>query len=261
MHVTTIAPLDRGRIADRIIDDLRDRIARNELPRGTRLPAERELAVQYGVSGATVREAMRALASMGFLEVRHGSGAYVTAGNDRLVATALGTLIQLEPVSIADILGILSVLHRHAASLAVGHATEADILALEAAAGAVETGRDAEGLASALGDFLHALAAATHSPLLAALCNFLSDLQIRLALDQSRHSARRWQTMTGALAAERAAVVAALRRRDRAELEAAMDRYSAAAMTLVVALPYGRRQRIPGTPLAGALAALRDARD
>ena len=46
-------------------------------PLGSRLPAERELAVQYGVSRPTVREAIIALEVQGLVEVRIGSGAYV----------------------------------------------------------------------------------------------------------------------------------------------------------------------------------------
>ena len=46
-------------------------------PQGSRLPAERELAVQYGVSRPTVREAIIALEVQGLVEVRIGSGAYV----------------------------------------------------------------------------------------------------------------------------------------------------------------------------------------
>ncbi len=44
---------------------------------GTRLPAERELALKYGVSRPTVREAIIALEVQGLVEVRVGSGAYV----------------------------------------------------------------------------------------------------------------------------------------------------------------------------------------
>src|SRR5258706_8776097 len=46
---------------------------------GQRLPAERELAVQFSVSRATVREAIIALETRGLVEVRMGSGVYVIA--------------------------------------------------------------------------------------------------------------------------------------------------------------------------------------
>jgi DNA-binding FadR family transcriptional regulator len=45
---------------------------------GTRLPGERDLAEEYGVSRPTIREAMIALEMKGWIEARHGSGLYVT---------------------------------------------------------------------------------------------------------------------------------------------------------------------------------------
>lgn len=45
---------------------------------GTRLPGERDLAEEYGVSRPTIREAMIALEMRGWIEARHGSGLYVT---------------------------------------------------------------------------------------------------------------------------------------------------------------------------------------
>jgi len=54
-----------------------DELAAGRYPVGSRLPAERELAQQYGVSRPTVREAIIALEVQGLVEVRVGSGAYV----------------------------------------------------------------------------------------------------------------------------------------------------------------------------------------
>jgi hypothetical protein len=66
--------------------------------------------------------------------------------------------------------------------------------------------------------------------------------------------------MTGAFRDDRAAIVAALGRRDRTKAVEAMKRYQTTAMRLIAQLPYGKRKRIPSTPLAGALMAIRDAR-
>ena len=66
---------------DRLYQDLARsliaELAAGRYPVGARLPAERELAVQYGVSRPTVREAVIALEVQGLVEVRIGSGAYV----------------------------------------------------------------------------------------------------------------------------------------------------------------------------------------
>ncbi|PZU09750.1 FadR/GntR family transcriptional regulator [Sphingomonas sp.] len=67
------------RIYARVSGDLAARIARGEFAIGARLPAERDLAQAYGVSRPTIREAVIALEVDGLVEVRQGSGVYVTA--------------------------------------------------------------------------------------------------------------------------------------------------------------------------------------
>ncbi len=68
-------------ISDRLYRDvarkLLDELVAGRFVVGDRLPAERELALQYNVSRATVREAVIALEVQGMVEVRVGSGAYV----------------------------------------------------------------------------------------------------------------------------------------------------------------------------------------
>ena len=58
-------------------DELKERIDRGELPAGTRLPSEPELAAELQVSRATLREALRAMELEGLLRRRQGSGTFV----------------------------------------------------------------------------------------------------------------------------------------------------------------------------------------
>jgi len=64
----------------RIESDLRERIRAGALAPGARVPTELELMDQYGVSRATVRQALGGLIATGALEVRRGLGTYVAAG-------------------------------------------------------------------------------------------------------------------------------------------------------------------------------------
>ncbi|MFT3822197.1 MAG: FadR/GntR family transcriptional regulator [Rubrivivax sp.] len=74
MPLQTIEP---KRLYRQIADQVRALIERGEFARGSRLPAERELAQQLGVSRPSVREALIALEVEGLVEVRMGSGIYV----------------------------------------------------------------------------------------------------------------------------------------------------------------------------------------
>ena len=61
----------------RVADDIAARISSGELAAGTRLRAERELAVHYGRSYGTVRRAMESLRERGLVVTVHGCGTYV----------------------------------------------------------------------------------------------------------------------------------------------------------------------------------------
>lgn len=74
MPLHTVEP---QRLYRHIAEQLRALIQQGEYPPGTRLPAERELAQQLGVSRPSVREALIALEVEGWVEVRTGSGVYV----------------------------------------------------------------------------------------------------------------------------------------------------------------------------------------
>ena len=65
------------RLYRQIADQLRTLIQSGEFVAGSRLPAERDLAKQLGVSRPSVREALIALEVEGWVEVRTGSGVYV----------------------------------------------------------------------------------------------------------------------------------------------------------------------------------------
>jgi hypothetical protein len=60
-----------------IMEDIQDKVARGEWPAGFKLPTPRELAVQYGVSPATIRKATDNLQLLGVLEGHQGVGVFV----------------------------------------------------------------------------------------------------------------------------------------------------------------------------------------
>ena len=70
------------RLYRQIADQLAQLIAHGEYPAGARLPAERELAASFGVSRASVREAIISLEMSGLVEVRVGTGIFVTPQAD-----------------------------------------------------------------------------------------------------------------------------------------------------------------------------------
>ncbi|MBX3586324.1 MAG: FadR family transcriptional regulator [Ramlibacter sp.] len=95
MPLQTVEP---QRLYRQIAEQLRSLIVAGEFAAGSRLPAERDLAKQLGVSRPSVREALIALEVEGWVEVRTGSGVYVLARtsakdkNPKIPATEWGPL-------------------------------------------------------------------------------------------------------------------------------------------------------------------------
>src|SRR5215207_4206711 len=75
--------VESSRLYRQIAEQLRGLIVDGEFVAGTRLPAERDLAKQLGVSRPSVREALIALEVEGWVEVRTGSGIYVQEARQR----------------------------------------------------------------------------------------------------------------------------------------------------------------------------------
>jgi len=232
--------IDRVRAADQILEDLRDRILRGEFAHGSRFPAERDLAEQFGVSPATVREAVRALAAMGLVRVRHGSGSFVTGRSETLIAMLMASAIQLEGSAATDVMDILGVLNSHAAGLAAGEATDEEIASLRAAAERLAELDDLDQAMKDLQQFLRQLATLCHNTLLAAMCGCLGEIQVELAIELSERRLLPLREVAAALYPDRIAVVEALEARDADRAVRATRAYHNHALELITSSPTAR---------------------
>src|ERR687883_979020 len=95
------APVSVARASTSIADQIRQAIVTGRLNEGERLPPERELAEQFGVSRVTVRDALRGLEAMGLIEVRVGArgGAFVTVPSGSLVGQTMSDMMLMSAVT------------------------------------------------------------------------------------------------------------------------------------------------------------------
>ena len=114
------------RLYRQIADQLAQLIASGEFPAGSRLPAERELAVSLGVSRTSVREAIISLEMSGLVEVRVGTGIFVVGTRD----TAPRAREDAGPGPF-ELLNARKLVEGEIAALAARTAKPADIAALE----------------------------------------------------------------------------------------------------------------------------------
>jgi DNA-binding FadR family transcriptional regulator len=85
-----LEPIVSQRLYQQVADSIRKQIQSGSMPPGSRLPSEKLLAQQLGVSRPTVREAMIALEIAGLVEIRTGSGSYVRH-RDTIAAPSVDT--------------------------------------------------------------------------------------------------------------------------------------------------------------------------
>ena len=78
-----LKPLRTPPLKEQVVRELVRLIDANALQPGDRIPTERELSERLAVSRSTVREAVQLLQALGRLEIRHGSGTFVSASADR----------------------------------------------------------------------------------------------------------------------------------------------------------------------------------
>lgn len=200
-----LAPAHPASLVDQAIDGMRALLAGGEWTVGTRIPPEPQLAASLGVSRNTVREAVKALAHVGVLEVRRGDGTYVAA------VTEIQALMrrQAERVDLAHLLEVRHAIEVQAATLAAARRTEVDLGGLDAIIArrrAAVAAADGPGFVDADVDFHVAVVAAAHNPLLAELYDGLVET-LRASIDPPTDAA-------DTLAVEHDAVLEAIRAGD-----------------------------------------------
>jgi len=115
---------------EHVVAHVRGLIERRALRPGDRLPAERDLALQLGVSRPTVRAGLRALAAMGVVQSRHGSGTYIPDGPPTLGSEPLSFLAALHGFTRDEMYEARRILEVGAAGLAAERATLEQLAAL-----------------------------------------------------------------------------------------------------------------------------------
>jgi DNA-binding FadR family transcriptional regulator len=126
--------VESSRLYRQIAEQLRGLITGGEFAAGARLPAERDLARQLGVSRPSVREALIALEVEGWVEVRTGSGIYVQApqrrGGARAPRDGNGTGTDWGPL---ELMRARELVEGEVAALAARHARKAHVAAMAGA--------------------------------------------------------------------------------------------------------------------------------
>lgn len=159
-----------------IADQIAERIRAGDFPHGGRLPSERELAEQLQVSRASIREALIALEIEGYVEVRVGTGVFVTASREAAPVAPGGASAAIQDdIGPFDLLEARMLIEPECAALAAQQGSPAQIAAIRAAHEAMSL-TDAPGWHDR--EFHSAIAAACGNAALAATVAHLWNLSL-----------------------------------------------------------------------------------
>lgn len=203
---------------DLVIEHVRDQIVRGHLTKGQRLPPERDLVTQLGVSRTSVRAGLQSLATKGILVIRHGLGTFVSDGPLVLDSEQFHFLSAMHGYKRNVMFEARRALEGRVARMAAEHATGDDLAAMS---------EEVTGMFASLGDshaflnhdarFHRAVAVACRNPILASIVEMVSGMffEVRRATAHRGHELQE-------IAEMHRLIYQAIRSRDGALAEARM---------------------------------------
>ncbi|RUQ98976.1 FadR/GntR family transcriptional regulator [Labedella endophytica] len=125
----SFTPVQKVNAYEIIVGQIEQAISDGTYGAGDRLPSERALMTDFGVSRATVREAMRVLQATGVIESRPGDprGPVITAFSPRVLEKSMAKLAQLDSVSRVELLQFRLLLEGQASLLAATERTDDEL--------------------------------------------------------------------------------------------------------------------------------------
>jgi GntR family transcriptional repressor for pyruvate dehydrogenase complex len=171
-HLFNSLEIRREYLHKQIAHSIQEMIAENQLQPGARLPSERDLAQQLGVSRATVSEAIRSLEQRGLILRRVGDGTYITDKTRSVFVESMGWLFTLRSCTHEDLMTFREMIEPDIAALAAERATPEDLATIKAYLDQTEEAwdkGDTDRHVAADAHFHEALSLATHNELVIAV--------------------------------------------------------------------------------------------
>jgi len=186
-----------SRLPDALSSMLEQVVLTGQVPTGERLPSERELATQLGVSRASVREAIHELVLKGLVARRPGRGTVVVDADGRGLGDSLLGVMAPAHRDLRTILDFREAIEPPIAGRAAATATPADIRNLRAAVRDMEVVRSRSDYAELDRRFHYLVARATHNPLLARLVDVTADWMTSIRETSLEGPRRRTASLAG----------------------------------------------------------------
>lgn len=165
-----------NKVYTQIINQIKDSINEGQLKKGDRLPSERIMSEQLGVSRATVREAIRSLEIMGLVECIQGEGNFITNNLENTLVEPISMMFILSQGKINEINELRRGLELEAMKVATNKISDSSIRKLEELCRIIETSKEESVRAEADREFHYEIAKASENILIINILNAASVL-------------------------------------------------------------------------------------
>lgn len=115
------------KLYEEVVNQIIDLVRQKHLQPGDKLPSERELADELGVSRTVLREAIKALQERGLLEVMHGSGTFIRNPSIETIAKSVSLVVWMDPTRYFQLMDVREYLEVEIAGRLAENATEEDL--------------------------------------------------------------------------------------------------------------------------------------
>lgn len=119
-------PITRVSITDQVVETLKESIMNGTYSKGDKLPPEHELSKQLQVGRSTVREALRVLQAINYVEIIHGRGAFVAEPND-ITEKTVKNWFTVNSYKISDIMDARLTVEQMSVRLCVKNMTQKEL--------------------------------------------------------------------------------------------------------------------------------------
>jgi GntR family transcriptional repressor for pyruvate dehydrogenase complex len=160
-----------SRLYEQIVQQIEQSVRDGNLKPGDQLPAERDLAQQFGVSRTAVREAVKTLAEKGLVEAYSGRGTFVTSNRQRGMRQSLDQMVDSgNPQSSAYLVEVREIIEPEFSALAAIRIDEQHLALMREAIAVMDRSlHDPDAFIEADLDFHLSLAEAVANPIILAL--------------------------------------------------------------------------------------------
>jgi GntR family transcriptional repressor for pyruvate dehydrogenase complex len=167
-----------SRLYEQIVQQIEESILAGTLKPGDQLPAERDLAQQFGVSRTAVREAVKTLREKGLVEAYPGRGTFIRDGTAQAIRQSLGLMTRIgQPEGTFHLAEVREILEPEIAALAAARVEEQHVFTMREAYEAMDRSRqDPDAFIEADLDFHLSLAEAAGNPLILSLLDSIVGL-------------------------------------------------------------------------------------